>query len=644
MTLLMKPTILMILLSDEQNDFNIHFYQEVIADCKKFKMLKNKIKSILTNQLNMQKFVKKLKYVITRFCVTDFAKVIKKLTPNQRQVIEKYGFGSLLHFDKSRLVDHKSSDIVIDGRIISLTKESVHNILGIPLSWRPFPTDISHGKSVILKNFKKQSMPKKVLSDEDTFIRFILIALNSFLCSNASNASVTPSQKHLGMFDDITNCKVFDWSGYVLSWLLRHIKTFKKGKTKAGKEPGTLGAVMYLAHVDFGVYGFRPILDFVDTYYAKRPHLLNSTSSLSDDSEFMEMIDLISICRAIEIHSFSCVSRVNLNTTSISSLPDNIFHTFKKPLQHASNTDSRLKNMFWKFANSLLNILMNLLLLLPKFLIVLYTFSLIKNKLIELSKSCKSILHLLQSRLTNHFFAPSGYPKEHEMYNIKYCASDSSFRTPIQRVDPDFPQLESSFEKPSRYQPYLSRDSSTSGNNFKTAKAKISVSNSELKNYKALFSLASSQYNNEDVVHLEKVRSTFYLYMKPTSNPDISKSHFFFCKYWFNEAVLARAFKRSSMHRPLHHSNNVSLFSDTLSQPLVRVFVNIKDCNFVFLDPLHHEDYDFLEIVRSRMFASFVQYWDRYVKVNMNFDEYDIVFPDVPDQPLDNTHDFFYHV
>ncbi|RCV12861.1 hypothetical protein SETIT_2G301500v2 [Setaria italica] len=450
--------------SDSDEDFNSHNYKKNFSevedieissgddsadeanhsDCKKFKMLKNKIKSILTNQLNMQKFVKKLKYVITRFCVTDFAKVIKKLTPNQRQVIEKYGFGSLLHFDKSRLVDHKSSDIVIDGRIISLTKESVHNILGIPLSWRPFPTDISHGKSVILKNFKKQSMPKKVLSDEDTFIRFILIALNSFLCSNASNASVTPSQKHLGMFDDITNCKVFDWSGYVLSWLLRHIKTFKKGKTKAG------------------VYGFRPILDFVDTYYAKRPHLLNSTSSLSDDSEFMEMIDLHGPRRVIK--------------------PYALFHS-----------------------------------------------------------------------------------------------------------------------------------------NFKTAKAKISVSNSELKNYKALFSLASSQYNNEDVVHLEKVRSTFYLYMKPTSNPDISKSHFFFCKYW-------------------------SLFSDTLSQPLVRVFVNIKDCNFVFLDPLHHEDYDFLEIVRSRMFASFVQYWDRYVKVNMNFDEYDIVFPDVPDQPLDNTHDFFYHV
>lgn len=169
----------------------------------------------------------------------------------------------------ARLVDHKSSDIVIDGRIISLTKESVHNILGIPLSWRPFPTDISHGKSVILKNFKKQSMPsvefftkklqseEKVLSDEDTFIRFILIALNSFLCSNASNASVTPSQKHLGMFDDITNCKVFDWSGYVLSWLLRHIKTFKKGKTKAGKEPGTLGAVFIIQS-----YVFVPVAIF----------------------------------------------------------------------------------------------------------------------------------------------------------------------------------------------------------------------------------------------------------------------------------------------------------------------------------------------------------------------------------------------
>lgn len=134
--------------------------------------------------------------------------------------------------------------------------------------------------------------------------------------------------------------------------------------------------------------------------------------------------------------------------------------------------------------------------------------------------------------------------KSNEMYNIKYCASGSSFRTPIQRVDPDLPQLESSFEKPSRYQPYLSRDSSTSGklpshgprrvikpyalfhHNFETTKAKISVSNSELKNYKALCSLASSQYN----------KYSFFLYH--TNHFFYSCHPFFINKFMFFSALV----------------------------------------------------------------------------------------------------------
>ncbi|RLN12896.1 hypothetical protein C2845_PM09G09510 [Panicum miliaceum] len=97
---------------------------------------------------------------------------------------------------------------------------------------------------------------------------------------------------------------------------------------------------------------------------------------------------------------------------------------------------------------------------------------------------------------------------------------------------------------------------------FQTAKSKFSVSKSELKNYRAICNLATSQFSNEDAVSIAK-ENLF---------KDIDEA---------NEDVLARAFKRSSRNRPLSHCNNV----------------------------------------------------------DMGFDEYELLYPDVTLQPLDNTVD-----
>jgi hypothetical protein len=103
----------------------------------------------------------------------------------------------------SHNVDHKSSDIVIDGKIIFLTKESVHCILGLRCSGTPFPAASSAGKSFILEMFHKQCIPSvtffanritntEVLSNEESFTCFILVALNSCLCPGSS---LVPSYK-----------------------------------------------------------------------------------------------------------------------------------------------------------------------------------------------------------------------------------------------------------------------------------------------------------------------------------------------------------------------------------------------------------------------------------------------------------------
>ncbi|RCV09931.1 hypothetical protein SETIT_2G070000v2 [Setaria italica] len=634
--------------------------------------------------------------------VTGFAKVIKNLTSNQRKVIENYGFGSLLLFDKcfvpnnfvkwvARLVDYKSGVIVVNGKIISLTKESMHNILGIPLGGRSFPTDIANGKSVVLKKFNKESIPsvefftnklqskEEVMFDEDTFICFILIALNSFLCSNAS---LIPSQKYFGIFDDISNYKELDWCGYILSWLLKHIKTFNEGKTKAGKQPGTLGgclyylAVMYFDHVDFGfrcvddtlpritvwkgnmiqtysnfdlkspgVYGFRPILDFSETCYVKSIHLLNSKSSISDDSEFLEKINSVSgcklptdlktsICKAIEKHTFnlglqlmallmilimkvvyfllnlrSLILILTINRFIIHKLlfPTNNIASVREPLSDISNVDlpltnSKSKPLLRNFSNLFVNDVIPLDDGEEDDLSGSFSpFSRSKS-----DKESLEIKVLGEKTLTQN--VRDMIRKLDEMCNLKFCASGASLRTPIRVVDSDFHGPESSSDKPSARQPYLSRDSPTGGKlplhgprrvvkpstlfhgEFQTAKQKISVSNSKLKNYKSLCSLASSKFSNEDVVCLGKVRCAFLslgeslkpggfvnpfiistycysLYVKSTGTSDTSKSHFFAN---IGENLLKES---EQLFFPTLYNNHWFVF-----------VVNIKDHNFVFLD------------------------------------------------------------
>ncbi|CAL4924583.1 unnamed protein product [Urochloa decumbens] len=375
---------------------NKALYNEVILEFRKLSKLKKKLKSKLTNE---SKATKKPKDAFTRFSVTSFSKVVNAILPEKKHVIESYGFGSLLHFDNcfvpakfatwiAHQVDFKSGDIIVSGKVISLTPESVHQVLGLPLGGRPFPTDISAGKSVIFEKFKLKSVPPvgffvdkitkelNTLSDEDLFICFMLVALSSFLCPNSS---LYPSQQHLSMFVDVGNLKDLDWSAYILTWLFEHIKTFNKGKSSK---------VLYLDYVDFGSrmvsdsiprisvwkgsmiktyaeldsksngsYGFRPKLDFASTCYSKNSHLQDSgASTFVLDDKFLEELDSVSKCRVppalknvlcsiLQSHSISCGLSLNLDMGAINNLPSNLQVPFKQLLQHASSVDSRSKKL-----------------------------------------------------------------------------------------------------------------------------------------------------------------------------------------------------------------------------------------------------------------------------------------------------------
>jgi hypothetical protein len=196
--------------------------------------------------------------------------VIKSLSTERQDVIRKYGFGSLLLFDEcsvhrnfvhwvARLVNFNSEDIVINGKVISLTKETVHLVLDLPFCGEPFPADYTSGKACLLSKFGKDSVPpinyfsealtsKKEMSNDDMFLCFIIVALSTFLCPNSS---VVPSQRFFGIFEDLKKIRSYDWCGFILSWLLEYIKLFNQLKSCKSTQQATLGGCLYFLAISF---------------------------------------------------------------------------------------------------------------------------------------------------------------------------------------------------------------------------------------------------------------------------------------------------------------------------------------------------------------------------------------------------------
>ncbi|CAM0149038.1 unnamed protein product [Urochloa decumbens] len=214
-------------------------YKQVMKEYAELKIIKRKLAMSLSCEASKQQCLKIPNVTSTSFSVSTFGSVIDSLTPAYRKVIEDFGFGSLLMFDKcivpskfvkwvASLVNYRSGDVVIDGKVISLTKQSVNLVLGLPISDKPFPVNYAVGKSIVLSRFGKHSIPsvsyfadklvkKESMPDEDVLICFLLVALNSFLCSNSN---LVPSYKYFGIFEDLVNAKDLDWCGYILNWLL----------------------------------------------------------------------------------------------------------------------------------------------------------------------------------------------------------------------------------------------------------------------------------------------------------------------------------------------------------------------------------------------------------------------------------------
>jgi hypothetical protein len=182
--------------------------------------------------------------------------VLCRLTDAQKSVIEKFGFQCLLVFGKtgipspfirwlSSCVDALSSQIIVDDKILNVSKDSFHFVLGLPNSGAELVDDSDGGLDFILSLFNLSDAPhitffgdrlrsSEPLSDQEIFVCFMQIAISCFLCPSASDCLDTRYIRQLG---DCEQARNFDVCHVVYKHLIHGItKTLKFAKLN-GRKP-----------------------------------------------------------------------------------------------------------------------------------------------------------------------------------------------------------------------------------------------------------------------------------------------------------------------------------------------------------------------------------------------------------------------
>ncbi|RLM86542.1 hypothetical protein C2845_PM04G16060 [Panicum miliaceum] len=133
---------------------------------------------------------------------------------------------------------------------------------------------------------------------------------------------------------------------------------------------------------------------------------------------------------------------------------------------------------------------------------------------------------------------------------------------------------------------------------FDTKTNEFLITKSEIMNYNAICSLASSRSSGEDVVQFGGVRCTFWSLgesLKPGGYDNLLRH-----PNEANEESLLKAFKRSSKTRPLSQSD--LLFFPTFHENHWSLcVVGIKDSKFVFLDSYFRKDDDYQVSMREQL-------------------------------------------
>jgi hypothetical protein len=202
--------------------------------------------------------------VCTRYSGKLFSTVIKALTDKQVYVIKLYGMECMLKFEKTdvplrfvkwiaSVFDTNSSEIQLTKKFIPVNKQTIHNILDLPIGGIELVPDCEAHREFLLSHFKVTSIPNvnffanklisgEELSDEDIFICFMSVCFTRFLCPNSS---LLPSTQYFHIFKDCKSFPRYDMSKFVYDWLITSIRSFKLATKKLSKCTITFGGCHY---------------------------------------------------------------------------------------------------------------------------------------------------------------------------------------------------------------------------------------------------------------------------------------------------------------------------------------------------------------------------------------------------------------
>jgi hypothetical protein len=196
------------------------------------------------------------KSCFTVYSANYFFEVLHRLTPEQKSVIQKFGFSCLLGFSKTHIpsqftrwlaccVDPESSQIILDDKIINLSKDSIHFVLGLPNSRDEVFKNSDGGAEFIMSLFHLSEVPhitffgnklksSDPLTDQEIFVCFMQIAVTCFLCPSGCASSDT---KYIQQLGDHERARRFDICQLVYKYLILGIRKTLNFIKEKGRKP-----------------------------------------------------------------------------------------------------------------------------------------------------------------------------------------------------------------------------------------------------------------------------------------------------------------------------------------------------------------------------------------------------------------------
>lgn len=198
-----------------------------------------------------------------------FAEILRKMSTHQKDVVINFGFECLLKFQKSETpccftqwlagcVDTVSSQIIVDDeKVIPISKQSVHYVMGLPIRGRSAAQDNEGGRALILSSFHLSEMPHitffgnklksgEPMSDDEIFTCFMIVAMSCFLFPSAEGGVHTGYAHLLG---DPSAVRGVDMCLLVYEWLVDGINKFIFSVKESGRKPKVFGFCAYFLAV-----------------------------------------------------------------------------------------------------------------------------------------------------------------------------------------------------------------------------------------------------------------------------------------------------------------------------------------------------------------------------------------------------------